>query len=121
MRDLMWFSFDGRAMNDGDWTNAWAKSLAMFLAGRGLGFVGADGEPVVDDDLIVLINGNHEALEFKMPDLDVGGAPWELLVDTSNDAAGESVASGGASTVEARSLKLFRKPAPAPLPGEPAE
>jgi isoamylase len=119
MRDLMWFNFDGRAMNDGDWTNAWAKSLAMFLAGRGLGFVDADGQPVVDDDLIVLINGNHEALEFKMPDLDLGGAAWELLVDTSNDAASESVPPGGASAVEARSLKLFRKPAPAPLPGEP--
>ncbi len=115
MRDLMWFNFDGRAMNDGDWTNGWAKSLAMFLAGRGVDFADADGEPVSDDDLILLINGNHEPLEFKMPDLGLGDGAWELLVDTSNDAATESVASGGSSTVEARSLKMFGRPPPAEL------
>jgi isoamylase len=117
MRDLMWFNFDGRAMNDGDWTNAWAKSLAMFLAGRGIDFADADGEPVSDDDLILLINGNHEPLEFRMPDLGAGEGAWELLLDTANDAATESVAYGGSSTVEARSLKMFRKPPPAELPG----
>ncbi len=112
MRDLMWFNFDGRAMNDGDWTNQWAKSLAMFLAGRGTETVGVDGEPIVDDDLILLINGNHEPLDFTMPKLDgpAGGA-WELLVDTANDAATESVPFGGVSKVEARSLKVFQRPA----------
>ena len=31
-----------------------------------------------------------------MPDVGVGEGAWELLVDTSNDAASESVAFGGA-------------------------
>ena len=109
-RDLMWFNFDGRPMNDGDWTNEWARSLAMFLAGRGVQLTDPDGEPVTDDDLLVLINGSHEPLEFTMPDLGVGAGTWELIVDTSNDAATESVPFAGRSQVEARSLKLFRRP-----------
>jgi isoamylase len=112
MRDLMWFNFDGRPMNEGDWTNAWAKSLAMFLAGRGVELTDAQGEPVTDDDLIVLINGNHEPLDFTMPDLGSGEGAWELLVDTSNDAASESVAFGARSRVEARSLKVLRRAYP---------
>ena len=109
-RDLMWFNFDGRAMNEGDWTNAWAKSLSMFLAGRGVELTGADGEPVADDDLIVLINGSHEPLDFTMPDLGFREGAWELIIDTSNDAASETLGFGGTSRVEGRSLKLFRRP-----------
>jgi isoamylase len=109
-RDLMWFNFDGRPMNEGDWTNAWAKSLSMFLAGRGVELTGADGEPVGDDDLIVLINGSHEPLDFTMPDLGFRDGAWELIIDTSSDAASETVGFGGTSRVDGRSLKLFRRP-----------
>jgi isoamylase len=108
--DLMWFNFDGRPMNEGDWNNAWAKSLTMFMAGRGLEWTGEDGKPIVDDDLVLLINGNHENIDFTMPDLGPGESPWELLLDTADDAASESVDSAKSTTVEARSLKLYRRP-----------
>jgi len=107
-RDLLWFNFDGRPMNDGDWNNAWAKSLTMFLGGRGLDAASAMGEPLVDDDLMILVNGNHEPLDFTLPDLGVGA--WELLLDTSNDDAKEFADSGKVSNVEARCLKLFFRP-----------
>jgi pullulanase/glycogen debranching enzyme len=63
---------------------------------------------VIDDDLLLLVNANHEALDFTMPDLDVGA--WELLLDTNDDEAKESAESTKPTRVEARSLKLFRRP-----------
>jgi isoamylase len=110
-RDLLWFTSEGKPMNDGDWNTQWAKSLTMFLGGQGLDAVSPTGRPVVDDDLLMLVNGNHEALTFTMPDLNVGA--WELLLDTANDDAanGKNVAHSNEPTkVEARSLKLFRRP-----------
>jgi isoamylase len=109
VRDLMWFNFDGREMNDGDWGTAWAKSLAMFLAGKGLDTMDDQGQPVEDDDLLVIIHGGHEPLDFTLPDVGTGHGAWELLVDTSKDDARESTDSGQVSTLGGRSLKLFRR------------
>jgi glycogen operon protein len=108
-RDLLWFTFDGRAMNDGDWNNEWAKSLMMFLGGHGLDATSPLGEPVTDDDLILLVNGDHEALEFTLPEVGDPGGAWELLIDTSNDEPTESVDRKRGWRVEARSLKLLRR------------
>jgi isoamylase len=44
-----------------------------------------------------------------MPDLPVCPR-WELLVDTSDDEAHETLASGEQTLLPARSLKLFRCP-----------
>jgi isoamylase len=107
-RDLLWFTFNGQPMNDGDWNTQWAKSLTMFLGGQGLDAVSPIGEPVIDDDLMLLVNGNHEPIEFTMPEL--GAGAWELLLDTANDEAQESAHCGEPTRVEARCLKLFRRP-----------
>ncbi len=108
-RDIMWFNFDGREMNEGDWSTEWAKSLTMFLAGKGLDTMDEQGVPVEDDDLIVVIHGGHEPLDFTLPDVGTGQGAWDLLVDTSRDDARESVGPGQVSRLEGRSLKLFRR------------
>jgi isoamylase len=109
VRDLMWFTFDGREMSDADWNTAWAKSLTMFLAGKGLDTMDEHGEPVEDDDLLLVIHGGHEPLDFTLPEVGTGQGSWELLVDTSKDDARESAPAGSISTLEGRSLKLFRR------------
>jgi glycogen operon protein len=104
VRDVMWFRPDGQEMTDADWANPITACLGMFLAGRGLGDVDDQGQPVVDDDLLVLLNGSHLDLSFTL-----GEGAWELLLDTADDAAGGEVA--GAVPLPGRSLKLLRRPA----------
>ncbi len=74
-------------MNDGDWNTAWAKSLTMFLAGKGLDTTDEKGSPVEDDDLLLWVHGGHEPLDFTMPTVGTGAGPGELLLDTTNDDA----------------------------------
>ncbi len=109
VRDLMWFNFDGREVNEGDWNTPWAKSLTMFLAGKGLDTTDEKGNLVEDDDLILWIHGGHEPLDFVLPTVGTGSGPWELLLDTASDESRGSLHPGEKATVEGRSLRLYRR------------
>ncbi|HYP88160.1 MAG TPA: glycogen debranching protein GlgX, partial [Polyangiaceae bacterium] len=85
LRDLLWFRFDGQPMTQEDWQNG-GRSLQMFLAGRGIDDVDDDGRPLVDDNLLVAINAADAEQELRLPLLDAVHQPWEVLVDTSDDA-----------------------------------
>jgi isoamylase len=111
LRDLAWFRSDGQAMSEEDWNNPSTQSLAMFLAGRGIDDLDEQGRPLVDDNLLLLVNASHLDLTFAMPALDAVKDDWQLLVDTADDRAESRVAAAGGSTVlMGRSLKLFRSP-----------
>ena len=79
----------------------------------------ARGEPVNDDDFLLLLNAHHDAVPFTVPN---GGAAWQLEVDTALDAArsgGGAVAAAPAPVpssypLEGRSLVLLRRAAEAP-------
>jgi glycogen operon protein len=103
VRDVMWFNFDGREMNEGDWSTPWAKSLMMFLAGKGLDETDEKGEPVGDDDLLVIIHGGHEPMDFVVPEVGTGAGSWELLLDTNDDGAKRQHDPGDEAHLEGRS------------------
>lgn len=107
----MWLRHDGKAMSEEDWKTPYTRALEMLIAGRGLDEVTEEGEPVTDDDLLLLINGGHEALDFGLPNIEQRAAPWKLLVDTNDDDAEETVQVAGTTRLEGRSLRLFHRPA----------
>ncbi|MDP9148911.1 MAG: glycogen debranching protein GlgX [Myxococcota bacterium] len=111
IHDIMWFRHDGKVMTDEDWHTDFARALQMVIAGRGLDDVDENGVPLTDDDLLLVINGGHEPLGVSMPAIEPTAEAWELLVDTNDDSAIESVPVDGATLLEARSLKLFRREA----------
>ncbi|MEW6422338.1 MAG: glycogen debranching protein GlgX [Deinococcota bacterium] len=107
VRDIVWLRFDGQEMNDEDWSSPQTQSLGMFLDGNGLDDVDAEGNPLRDDDLLLLLSASHVDLPFRLPD--TGGCrTWELLLDTTNDQAQETVEAGQETTLKARSVKLYR-------------
>ncbi|ADV67454.1 glycogen debranching protein GlgX [Deinococcus maricopensis] len=107
-RDIMWLRHDGQDMTDEDWQNPNTQSLGMFLGGRGLNDTTADGKPILDDDLLILLNASHVDLPFVLPEFGSGG-PWTLLLDTADDDAGGDQPVGEATTLAGRSMKLFRR------------
>ena len=111
VRDVMWFTFDGRAMSEHDWETPWAKSLEVFYSGRGLDTVDENGVPVADDDILMVIHGGHEPLEFTLPVVGTAATRWRLVLDTARDDASESASGGGRLQVEARSLRLYTRAA----------
>ena len=109
VRDVLWLRPDGCVMADEDWANPTTASLAMFLAGRGLDAIDAHGDPLVDDDLLLIFNGGDTPLEWVLPAAAAEADSWEQLVDTGDDDATERVAADGKTRLEPRTLKLFRK------------
>ncbi len=109
VRDIVWLRHDGEQLNDQDWANPDTSSLGIFLAGQGLDELDEKGEVIEDDDLLLLLNGSTTDLDFTLAPTLSKDAPWEILVDTSNDGATESAAGGTKTKLPARSLKLFRR------------
>jgi isoamylase len=111
IKDIMWFRHDGQPMSEQDWGTAYTRAIQLMVAGLGLDTTDEAGAPIVDDDLLLLINGGHESLDFQMPGLEGDAADWELLLDTSDDGATESVPTQGKTHLEGRALRLFRRDA----------
>ncbi|MET0285572.1 MAG: glycogen debranching protein GlgX [Polyangiales bacterium] len=110
LQDLVWLRHDGQAMSVDDWQNPHTKSMAMFLAGRGIDEVDEAGRPLVDDNLLLLINASQQDIPFTVPKMSAVREPWQLLLDTNDDQAEERCLPGDSTTLVARSLKFFRAP-----------
>ncbi len=112
LSDILWFRLDGAPMSEGDWANPGTKSLAMFLAGRGVDDVDEQGRPLVDDNFLLLLNAGDADLPFTVPKLEAVRDAWQVLIDTGDERAEGRLRPGEATTLLGRSLKLLRAPSP---------
>jgi len=85
IKDIVWLNPDGREMSDAEWGQSFVRCLGMCLAGKALEEQDERGRPVVDDDLLILINAHHEAIPFSLPSLD-GSNGWRAVLDTNYDS-----------------------------------
>jgi glycogen operon protein len=112
VRDIMWFRPDGAPMSDADWSNPATACLSIFLSGRGIDETDEFGEPIVDDDFALLLNGSAVDTTFALPSPSEGVLDWQLLVDTADAPLASRLAPGTRVDVVARSLRLYRNPRP---------
>ena len=120
--DVQWFTPVGSAMTEADWNAGWTRSVVMYADGKRDPDRDERGRPILDDDLLLLINGWWEPLTFTLPDI---GAPrtWERELDTFDGTAGEGhggpaggvtqLRSGSDVTLGPRSLVLLKAASPA--------
>jgi isoamylase len=87
LEDIAWFLHDGNEMGEEHWNEHFAKSLGVFLFGRGLHAVGPRGEHIIDDSFYVIFNGHHDSLQFKLPP-EKYGREWTKVLDTSTPNIG---------------------------------
>ena len=97
-----WLSPEGREMTDQDWNLPFARCLGCLMVGQRLYERDERGEPVMDDDLLVLMNAHPDALVFVLP-----VARWLVLLDTARD---EPAVPAKSYRLEARSLVLLATP-----------
>jgi len=111
VKDVHWLRPDGGEMSGDEWARAYARSLAVYLAGSSLQEVDRRGRPVGDDDFLMLFNAHHEEVAFVLP----GQAPWRCVLDTTLAKHSDTHHPGGASyAAQGRSLVLLTRPAAAP-------
>ena len=109
VKDLSWFRPDGKEMSDDDW-NVFTRCFGLRLAGDAIGDVDAEGRPVVDDTLLLLINAHWEPIAFVLP-AHQRSVRWEPLLDTREPDGQPRLRpfrGGQTYELEARSLALFR-------------
>jgi isoamylase len=94
LRDLLWFRADGQPMTQEDWQRHDNRSVQMFLAGRGIDDVDDDGRPLVDDNLLMLLNASDAEVDFTLPAIHSVREPWQILVDTKDDGLRGKLAPG---------------------------
>jgi glycogen operon protein len=108
--DIGWLRPDGSTMSDEDWQNGFAKSLGVFISGKGITGRGRRGEHHEDDDFYLVLNAHSEPVDFRLP----GGVRfgrWRRVLDTSDAVPQEderTVPAGSEVSALARSLILFR-------------
>ncbi|MFE5289645.1 glycogen debranching protein GlgX [Nocardia sp. NPDC056611] len=112
--DIAWFTPGGAAMTDAHWETGFARSLAVFLNGDGIGEPGPRGQRVTDDSFLLCFNAHDEALDFTLPDARHGDT-WMVALDCSTPT-GEPAGSdphGASSTLQvpARCLVVLRRTA----------
>jgi glycogen operon protein len=89
-------------MAEADWKLPFARCLGCLMVGERLAERDERGAPIVDDDLLLLMNAHHDAVEFHLPD-----EAWTVLVDTARPEANPP---GKTYPLEARSLALLARP-----------
>ena len=107
--DLAWFGPDGKEMTDDEWDASGDQVLTMFLNGD---LVEHDrrGEPVVDDRLLLLLNGSPDEVEVILPPSNY--APrWFVDIDTKAGTNGDSevrLDAGAVVAVAGRTILVLR-------------
>lgn len=111
LEDIAWFLPDGIEMNEEHWTHDFAKSLSVFLNGRGIHTPGPKGEQLIDDSFFLIFNAHHEVLKYKLPPAKYG-RQWIELLNTAKGVVGEGKVyeAGSSISVEGRSILLLQHP-----------
>jgi len=109
VKDLIWFRPDGREMTGQDWDNGEMRCFGLSLAGDGIRETDSRGNRIVDDTLLILLNGHYEPVPFRLPELK-SKTQWQLLLDTREGIVRRPprLRRGTAYSLESRSLALFR-------------
>jgi isoamylase len=118
VKDIMWLNPDGLEMTEEQWNDGFARSLGMYLAGKAPNERDEHGNPIVDDDFLLLINAHHEDIPFTIPGYPLQNN-WVPLIDTDNPLGidGSGVCRQGDSyLLKARSLALLISPAEPEIP-----
>jgi glycogen operon protein len=112
--DIAWFRPDGNQMNDDDWTQGYARAVAVFLNGSQITEPDERGDRIVGDSLLLLFSAHDGPLDFTVPD-DSFGRSWQVILDTANPSvAAESGLwhnAGSVLTVADRSVQVLRRDA----------
>jgi len=71
-------------MTEENWRNDFAKSLAVYMNGRGLHSTGWRGEQLIDDSFCIIFNAYHGDIEYRLPP-EKYGMQWIKLFDTTEE------------------------------------
>jgi len=110
LEDIAWFLPEGTEMSDDNWNQDFAKSLGIFLNGKGLHYINPIGENITDDNFYLIFNASHDSLDYMIPEK-IYGKGWTKVLDTSDITIGQAkVNDKEIISVNGRSIVLLQQP-----------
>jgi isoamylase len=108
VKDITWLSPNGEEMDEASWDAGFTQCVGVRLAGDLIGDVDEDGDSIVGETLLILLNAYHEPLPFTFPKHQ-HDRHWERQVDTADAGAETTFHEGGDSyEIQGRSVIVFR-------------
>jgi glycogen operon protein len=110
VKDLAWFRPDGKEMTEESWHDPLARCIGLRLAGDAIEEVDSQGNLILDDTVLILLNAHHEPLPFILP-AHRPGVKWELILDTRTPDGRRlhrPMRGGETYDLEGRSLAVLR-------------
>lgn len=114
--DIGWFLPDGGEMTEEHWNNSFAKSLGVYLNGKGIRTLSEKGEKITDDSFYVIFNAYEGELKYKLPQKKYG-EQWKIIIDTNlegPETENKAYEAGEEVTVAGRSVVLLMNVTPEP-------
>jgi isoamylase len=106
-KDAAWFNLDGHEVSDQAWNTEWSRAIALLLNGCTLQATDEDGEWIIDDSFLLLVNAADQGVEFNLPG-SPRGKPWRQIIDTEHlDDPFAIRPVDGSMIVGGRALKLL--------------
>ncbi|HEY0058501.1 MAG TPA: glycogen debranching enzyme GlgX, partial [Flavisolibacter sp.] len=112
LEDIAWFAADGTEMSEENWNQDFAKSLGVYLNGKGIRSVDEKGATIVDDSFYIIFNAFEGQMSFKLPTAKFGSV-WEKVIDTNESRIlqkAEVYDPGTEVSVEGRSVVVLKNP-----------
>jgi isoamylase len=113
VKDIAWFLPEGNEMTASHWNQDFAKSMAIFINGRGLNARSSTGELMLDDSFYVIFNSSRYSLQYKVPPEEYA-SHWRKVLDTTewsiSEDDGEIFKPCEVVDVQPRSIVLLKHP-----------
>jgi glycogen operon protein len=108
VKDITWLSPNGEEMTEADWAAGFIQCVGIRLAGDLIDDRDAEGERIVGETILILLNAYHEHLPFTLPEHQPE-RHWECLFDTADPDAEVSYHEGKeAYDLQGRSVVALR-------------
>jgi glycogen operon protein len=107
-KDVAWLAPDGREMTDEAWSAGFVRAIGMLLSGSGIEEVDEQGQAIIGDTLLILLNAHHGRVSFTLPPVDPD-RHWQRLLDTiDTQTPPRAFRSGARYPLQGRSVAVFK-------------
>jgi isoamylase len=83
VKDVAWYGTDGSEVTDEVWNEPWSKSIGVMFNGKTLNTTDDEGQKIVDDSFLILINAAEQGVEYTLPE-PPNKTPWRQVLDTES-------------------------------------
>jgi isoamylase len=112
VKELEWFTPVGTRMTEADWADEGIRCLTVYLDGTDDPDASESGEPLCDDDFMVMVNGWWEPVSFTIPVVRKVPQEWLAELDSHDPAvtpdSGPVRVAGDRVVVRPRSVTVLR-------------